>query len=78
MTNERNDEPAFPIAGAVAAYQYPGLSLRDYFAAKAMGAFCAGASGMGGFKTEEVREQFEIVARFAYIAADAMLKARAE
>ncbi|WP_070105586.1 hypothetical protein [Burkholderia plantarii] len=53
-----------------------GLSLRDYFAAKAMGAFCEGAEGLGAVPDEKVLEAFDAVARFAYIAADAMLKAR--
>ncbi|MGS1060567.1 hypothetical protein [Burkholderia glumae] len=53
-----------------------GLSLRDYFASKAMGAFCQGSEGLGDAPEEKVRDAFESAARFAYMAADSMLKAR--
>ena len=53
-----------------------GMSLRDYFAAKAMAAFCHGAENMGAMPREEVARQFGIVGEFAYSMADAMLKAR--
>lgn len=34
MSTYYNDVPAFPIHGALADYQYPGMTLRDYFAAR--------------------------------------------
>ncbi|HEF4835484.1 TPA: hypothetical protein SAO52_000160 [Burkholderia vietnamiensis] len=55
-----------------------GMTLRDYFAAKAMGAFCEGAQGFGGATEEFIREQFDFVARVSYMAADSMLRARGE
>ena len=52
--------PAFPL---FAATGYPGMTLRDYFAAKAMQALAQG-------------NYFDVTARQAYMMADAMLKAR--
>lgn len=61
----KNYEPAFPIVnnGGV----LPGMSLRDYFAAKAMAAAIA--------NTGERYNVFE-VAEWAYMQADAMIKER--
>jgi len=54
-------EPAFPTRNTL----NDGMTLRDYFAAKAMqGKIAAGATG------------FEDIAFYAYKYADAMLKAR--
>ncbi len=55
---------------AATAQAAQGMTLRDYFAAKAMQGFCANPSttdGAGGYKE---------VASFAYQMADAMLAAR--
>lgn len=55
---------------AATAQAGQGMTLRDYFAAKAMQGFCANQSttdGAGGYKE---------VATFAYSMADAMLAAR--
>lgn len=78
MNNQIKDGgPAFPIPiagcndGAVynalqqSNGELGGMTLRDYFAAKAMQAYVAG----GGVNDEKV-------ARWAYDTADAMLKAR--
>jgi Leu/Phe-tRNA-protein transferase len=43
---------------------YEGMTLRDYFAAKAMAAMTANAT------------DYDLIARWAYCQADAMLKAR--
>ena len=56
--------PAFPVKSA-ADWQAHGMTLRDYFAAKAMQALLTRRPLSGGE-----------VARDAYIIADAMLKAR--
>jgi hypothetical protein len=66
-----SDEPAFPIRGAIQDHQFQGMTLRDYFAAKAMYSLIAGA----------VRGHIDYgnegdVARRAFEFADAMLKAR--
>jgi hypothetical protein len=54
-------EPAFPVAHTYLVQS--GMSLRDYFAAKAMQALAQG-------------NYFDATARQAYMIADAMLKAR--
>lgn len=72
-------EPAFPSAGVVIDYDknehqqgaYGGMSLRDYFAAKAYSAMIAGGYWPAGYSLEEQ-------ARMAYMHADAMLAARAQ
>lgn len=67
--NSRNSGPAFPTT---AEHGFncgePGMTLRDYFAAKAM----------QGFLTAEYASTYrsEVWARDAYEIADAMLKAR--
>ena len=49
-----------------------GMTLRDYFAAKAMQGFCA----YGALSNPDHGHTIEDVAQDAYDAADAMLKAR--
>lgn len=68
------NEPAFPWGEH--GDQLGGMSLRDYFAAKAMTAIL-------GVSPDEVPkpllpEFFDTVARYSYQMADAMLKARAQ
>ena len=60
--------PAFPIESSLAML-HPGMTLRDYFAAKAMQGFCAGL---------EKGDNIEALPALAYAMADAMLKAREE
>ena len=48
-----------------------GMTLRDYFAAKAMQGFCSLPADF-----ESDRDSFEMTAKIAYEQADAMLKAR--
>lgn len=71
--------PAFPTQnwesdgnGNIAHYQVDGMTLRDYFAAKAMQALITanGPAPNGGWPT--------YTERTAYTIADAMLKARNE
>jgi len=57
---------AFPTGTGVTPYN-PGMTLRDYFAAKAMQAFIAGQP--------EFSDQ-HVIAKVAYMVADTMLKAR--
>lgn len=72
--------PAFPIPGAVSHYDdgsfsddaHVGLSVRDYFAAKAMAALMALNVG----KEETGMDGVDFVVRGAYAMADAMLSAR--
>lgn len=70
MSEKNTGGPAFPVNdshemnnGERAVYADPGMNLRDYFAAKAM------QSLIGSTTIADV-------ARLAYVAADAMLKAR--
>ena len=58
--------PSQPIPKGV-----PGMTLRDYFAAKAMQAAATNPTGADGFTFDER-------ATWAYAQADAMLKARTE
>ena len=69
-----NSGPAFPSNRDMAhdsKYAYaPGISIRDYFAAKAMHALLHNASAMEG--------AWHVEAKAAYAIADAMLAARAK
>lgn len=65
--------PAFPTQNAHQAsnstWHYEGISMRDYFAAKAMQAYLTAA---------DTGWDFDEMSRAAYEQADAMLKARGE
>ena len=73
--------PAFPYV-CDADFDYgTGMTLRDYFAAKAMQAILRGYDVVTSFEDEEVNEPEgmpNLIAKDAYIMADAMLKARGE
>ncbi len=73
MTEQRTDEPAFPteVWDSEGVPQHTqGMTLRDYFAAKAM-------HGLLTHLAHGIRPQDCIVmAEDAYLLADAMLKAR--
>jgi len=73
MRNKDTGGPAFPVhpdmaaqLGCVPSSSDAGMSLRDYFAAKAM----------QGFQQEWVYDNSDEIASKAYALADAMLKAR--
>ena len=65
-----NNPPAFPqyIISNNGAYVDGGMTLRDYFAAKAMQGFCASPTNME-WSTNRLAAE-------AYFLADAMLRAR--
>jgi len=63
-----NSRPAFQ---APKHHEWAGMSLRDYFAAKAMQAAATNQKGADGFT-------FEQRAQWSYMQADAMLKERAK
>lgn len=65
MSERKDQEAAFPFPYGGCAH--PGMSLRDYFAAEAMGGILRA--------TEGFREPFG-VARLAYEFADAMMQVR--
>ena len=69
MSNTNTGGPAFPFwSDSDGLAQYAGLTMRDYFAAKAMQGICA--SGPGNHMTNDR------ISAEAYDIADAMLKAR--
>ncbi|MDC4195758.1 hypothetical protein LQZ39_14625 [Enterobacter cloacae complex sp. RIVM_C039474] len=63
MTNN-NGGPAFPVAGSEHNYPIEGMTLRDYFAAKAMQAMITAHEPQGA------------IPGWAYEMADEMLRAR--
>ena len=74
--NNKNDKTAFPIVADSLTYICdPGMTLRDYFAAKAMQAIIQSDKYMGVIGVNG--GQFSHAQR-AYEMADAMLKAREE
>ena len=68
MSNTNTGGPAFPCP-TISIGQHQGMTLRDYFAAKAMQAI---VSNDATFSTKYVG----LAAKDAYVYADAMLKAR--
>lgn len=72
-----NGGQAFPVAGSDQNYPCVGMTMRDYFAAKAMASIVRrwdGHSFGGGPESPQYKE----LAEDAYFIADAMLKARVE
>jgi len=69
MSNNNTGGPAFPTGTGVTSYN-PGMTLRDYFAAKGMQ---GEISRTGYYQSEDF---MLIAAKRAYAMADAMLKAR--
>jgi len=70
MTDKKNVEWAFPTETDFAHYH--GMTLRDYFAAKAMAAMLV--------ENPDYHQRYEFIdlSDFSYRCADAMLKAREE
>jgi hypothetical protein len=68
-----NNPPAFPqyVINNGGAYVDGGMTLRDYFAAKAMQAFISGWISRSDYPETDM-----VVAEHAYSMADVMLKAR--
>jgi hypothetical protein len=65
MNDTNTGGPAFPTQVA----SYEGMTLRDYFAAKAMQGMIASPNMPNAFDAQPVADK-------AYVIADAMLKAR--
>ena len=73
-----NGGPAFPASYYTDDGEWAkrdGMTLRDYFAAKAMHQFLSGAVLPVGF---DASEQLAMIAARAYETADAMLEARTQ
>jgi hypothetical protein len=71
MPNNNTGGSAFPVPGLHGNSDYDGMTLRDYFAAKAMQGIFA-----GNFPITKKMDADQLVAKAAYLMADAMLKAR--
>ncbi len=73
MSNTNNGGPAFPLVPVEyrgeLVYGEPGLTVRDYFAAKVMQAI------LPDFRNEG-KSAAENASKVSYVIADAMLKAR--
>ena len=66
-----NNPPAFPNVAVKDPFDRSGMTLRDYFAAKAMQGFLAYATHKGIYAPPD-----DELANASYQLADAMLKAR--
>lgn len=66
--------PAFPLA--LSPDHVHGMSMRDYFAAKAMGALLSQKYGVSGMYDPNDPAQASTLAYLSYQAADAMLARR--
>ena len=83
---KRRDDggPAFPTLylngsdGAQFQSTDGGMTLRDYFAAKALAGGITTATGLGGLSAQELSEVLRPFARICYAAADAMIAERAK
>lgn len=90
MSEIKDGGPAFPVVTGPyedgsgyghwegeSKWQFGGLTMRDYFAAKAMQGMRAypGCASMGSHHNNN---SFDGVADLAYVYADAMIKARGE
>lgn len=74
MSSDQDGGSAFPIVHPNGmGVQYYGMSLRDYFAAKAANGLCANPSWLQEVGGDEA---VNVVAKASYELADAMLAAR--
>lgn len=77
MSEAKDGGYAFPVPEenylSDGTYSNPGMSLRDYFAAKAMQSALVGAKAGS---EENLPEMMRIVSRLAYMTADAMIAER--
>jgi len=72
MSTDKTGGPAFPFIDSASPLEHPGMTLRDYFAAKAMRLTQWNYMTQKDGKT--VADPFS--AEYCYKIADAMLKAR--
>ena len=70
------NEPAFPAPAGVSHITEQGMTLRDYFAAKALQGMCANPDDSHEQYDLNYEEYTKEIALCAYQMADAMLKAR--
>jgi len=72
------DIPAFPTENAYMVSTQQGMTLRDYFAAKAMQAILADQYANGIYVLDLDNDSEIVASNAAYTMADAMMKARSE
>ena len=72
--NETKNEPAFPVVAN--NWHTLGMTLRDYFAAKAMQAILKDQYENGIYSGMSSARHEDDCAKAAYVVADAMLEAR--
>jgi hypothetical protein len=70
--------PVFPETGSGHASAFQGMTLRDYFAAKAMQGMFANPDDSHEQYDLNYKDYTEEIARCAYCMADAMMKARTD
>lgn len=76
-----NGGPAFPVPGLMDDESFNGMTLRDYFAAKAMAGMLSDRSNVERFDEmgrKELISPDALMATASYAMADAMLAARNE
>lgn len=74
---DKTGGPAFPVPATELHGTDTGMSLRDFFAAKAMSADLSNSDeSLAGYGSQFTDAQLESFAAFYYRMADAMLKAR--
>ena len=75
---QMNSAPAFPVSArwGKESRQYNGMTLRDYFAAKAMQVILQSQYEDGIYVGDLDNDCEQVCASSAYIMADAMMKAR--
>lgn len=76
MTTKNNGGPAFPAHHFELGENEHGITLRDYFAAKAMQAILSSMSERDRRVADSSNDPPGYVAKAAYAVADAMLKVR--
>lgn len=76
--SDKDGGPAFPIPGLHADPDFNGMTLRDYFAAKAISGALSTATGLESVDDDTLRAAFASGAKHAYMLADAMLAERAK
>lgn len=79
MNNINTGGPAFAVA-ELSNIKWDGMTLRDYFAAKAMQSWISATTKQYMHSGKHQVEVLDVaqVAKYAYAQADAMLKARKE
>lgn len=73
--SDKTGGPAFPVHETANINEQEGMTLRDYFAAKAMAAILSNPHADTGFGAMCMVGE-EMISKWAYQQADAMLEAR--